>query len=474
MLNSNKQPQKKATSLKLDKQLSYNEVIEYLESKWSVAPDKTLKRFKAIDTALGQISKVTPSILVTGTNGKSLTTDFAAKLLKEEGLNVGTLSSPHILTYNERISINNEILSNKKFTDIANLIINTIEQAQINASSAEILTAMALQSFVEAKVDVAVLETWELGAWDPVTLCSPKVVAITRVTSDTLVADSPEFVEFVKQIANIATKDNFVISADQSKLNLQTIQAEILKNGAKWAMPIRKLAVLPYPFEQLHGRCAALAERAVQIFIENFITNNAIVVSTSLLIHPKGQRGRPSLEAKRQSELNPRRTIEQFWKECLTTIPGRFQILDKEKPTILLDTANNVDALTNTLLGARLINYQKNFKGLTLIIGCENGEIHRPEFLKQLRYFFKKVSGQVIFCPIKKSKDNHNSDEKWNIEAITNDVKNIKVKAQSTKSFSEAFELAKKSVDERYGMIMITGSKNIVSEYWNTKGIKKL
>lgn len=474
MLNSNKQPQKKINDLKLVKQLSYNEIIEYLDARWSIETDKTLKRFKAIDLALGQIAKVTPSILVTGTNGKSLTADFATKLLREEGLNVGTLTSPHILNYNERIAINNEILSNKKFSDIANLVINTIEQAQINASSSEILTAMAISAFVETGVDVAVLETHELGSWDPTTLCNPKIVAITRVTSDKLTADSPEFIEFVDQIGNIASKDTFVISADQSKLNLQTIQAQALKNGAKWAMPIRKLAALPYPFEQLHGRCAALAERTVQIFVENFITNNAIIVSKSLLIRPKGQRGRPSLAAKRQSELNPRRTIDQFWKECTTSLPGRFQILEKEKPSILLDTASNIDALTNTLLGVRLINYKKNLKGLTLIIGCDNNEIHHPEFLKQLRYFFKKVSGQVIFCPVKGTKDNSGSKEKFDIEGLTNDVKNIKVKAQSANDFIEAFDLAKKSVDERYGMIIITGSKNIVSEYWSNKGIKKL
>lgn len=474
MLTINKQPQKKSDSLKLEKILTYTEVIEYLDSKWTVTPDKSLKRFKAINLALNLISKTTPSILIAGINGKSLTADFTTKLLKEEGLSVGTLSSPHILTYNERISVNNEVLSNKKFTDIANIVINAIEQAEINASSTEILTAMALQSFQEAAVDVMVLEVHEPGSWDPTTLCNPKVVAITRITATDSNPEKPEFIDLVNQISNIAHKDSFVISADQSKLNLQLIKSKALENGAKWAMPIRKLAALPYPFEQIHGRCAALAERTVQIFIKNFITNNATVVSNSLLVRPKGQRGRPSLEAKRQTELNPRRTIDQFWKECATSLPGRFQLLEKEKPSILLDTANNIDAITNTLLGIRLIHYQKPLKGIALIIGCENDELHNSEFLKQIRYLFKKTSGVVIFCPVKKPKDHNPNSTKWDVDAITNEVRNVKIKALSAKNFLEAFDLAKKSIDERYGTIVITGSKSIVSEYWSNKGIKKL
>lgn len=473
MINNTQQSIKKS-ALKLSQPLGYSEVIEYLDNKWSTPLDKTLKRFKAIDKALGNVAKTIPSILVAGSNGKSLTAYFTAKLLKEEGLNVGVLSSPHILTYNERIVVDGEAINNKKFTEVGNAVINTIEQEKIDANSAEILTAMALLAFKDSKTDVAVLEVQQPDRHDPVTICNTKVVAITRVTSDQINTEDPKFNDLVKNLADLAVNNSIMISADQSKINLQAIQEKALENGAQWAMPIRKLAALPYPFEQLHGRCAALAERASQLYIENFANKNTAIATNSLLIKPKGQRGRPSLETKRSLELNPHRTVEQFWKECeITALPGRFQLLDKEKPSILLDNADNIDAFANTLLGIRLLHYQKPLKGLTIIIGCENGNIHTPEFLRQIRYFFKKTSGQIIFCPIKNSKDAENATKKWDVEAITNDIKNVKVKAHSVKNFSEAFDLAKKSVDERYGLIVITGSKSIVAEYWNNKGIKK-
>ena len=157
-------------------------------------------------------------------------------------------------------------------------------------------------------------------------------------------------------------------------------------------------------------------------------------------------------------------------------MPGRFQLLEKEKPSILLDTADNIDAFGSTLLGIRLLHYKKPIKGLIIIIGCENNSIHTTEFLRQIRYFFKKTSGQVIFCPVKDQPDvlsNTDNKNKWNVDAITNDIKNVKVKAQAAKSFSEAFENAKKTVDDRHGLIVITGSKSIVTEFWNYKNNKK-
>ncbi len=471
MIDTNKQSAKLA-GLGLAKHRSYNEVIEFLDSRWSVPVDKSLERIKKLDSALKSPSKLN-TIFVSGTNGKSLTINFISQLLKEDGLSVGSLYSPHILTYNERISLDNETISNKLFTEIANEVINTAESLDIKAHASEILTMLALVYFKKNNADVAVLEVNNNSSWDPVNICLPKVLAITRVTSITGEESNDEVKEKIKQIAEISKPECWVISADQSKINLQIIEEQVISKGANWAMPIRKLVTLSYPFEQLHGRCAALAERCAQIFVEKFLNDDATVVSDSLLVRPKGQRGRPTLEIKRQSELNPRRTLEHFWKEVVNTLPGRFQLLDKEKPTLLLDSANNVDALSNVLLGIRLLHYQRSLKGLTIIIGCEDDSLQNPEFLKLIRYFFKKTSGQVIFCPVEKSIYNKASNA-FNLEKLTNDVKNVKVKAKSAKNFSDAFESAKQSVDERHGLVVITGSESIVNEYWNYKGIKKI
>jgi dihydrofolate synthase/folylpolyglutamate synthase len=457
-------------------QKSYSEVIEFLDANWALPrTDKELKAIKALDKAMGNPSKALPTILIGGTNGKGLTINFASCLLKEEGLKVGAFYSPHVLTYNERFALDNETISNKAFTELANEVIGTAQENNIKADTLDILCVMAFVHFKNNNADVAILEMSDGTAYEPLSICAPGIVAITRITDDsTKPLDQAATLHSIKELLLASVKPKtFVISADQSKTNLQNILEETKRLGGTWSMPIRKLAALNYPFEQLHGRCAALAERISHIFIDNFGQKEGVVIDNSLLAKQRGQRGRPTLEAKRQAELHPKKTIDQFWKETATTLPAHFQILDKEKPTILLDNASNVDAIENLLLGIRLLHYQRPLKGLTFIFGCDKNRINTEEFTRLLRYFSKKNSANIIFCPIENNVPGV-ATESWDVEQITNDVKSLKIKARSASSFEEAFDAAKKSVDERHGLVVITGSQSIVSQYWHHKGIKKL
>lgn len=453
----------------VSKQRSYSEVVEFLDAHWKTnVADKSLRCIKKLDQAFGGISKKVNAIFVAGTNGKSLTANFTSQLLKEEGLTVGTLYAPHLLTYNERFAINHESIANKTFTDVANEVINTAQTLELQANTADLLTMMGLLYFTNNNVDAAILEVSK-GSADPVTICIPKITAITRVN-----ADKPEDVPtIIDDLLRLVKKDTHVVSADQSKLNLQIMHKKAVEKGGVWGMPIRKLVALTYPFEQLHGRCAALAERIVFVYMNTFVKKGSTIVNQSLLMKQKGQRGRPTLEAKRQQELNPKRTVEHFWKETVSTLPGRFQLLDKEKPTVLLDIASTLDAFDNVLLGIRLLHYQRPLKGLTLVLGSNNAELDLTEFLKRLRYFFKKTSGQVVVCPVQ-PKPGHKDVTSWNVEKVTNDIKSMKIKATCKKTFKEAFEMAAKTVDERHGLVVVVGSPSLITEYWNYKGIKKL
>lgn len=455
-------------ALALGKQRSYAEVVDFLNSHWNVpTKEKTLERMKKIDALFGSPSQKITSILIEGTNGKSLTAHYATKLFQEEGFTVGTYYSPHILTYNERFSLNNENISNKTFTEYANEIINTLETHAIVASSQEILTQLAFNYFHTHNVDVVLLESLCRGSSDPVSLCKPSIVAITRITADDVDDQGYASDTVINQYLETVSSNVHVLSADQNKANLKKMELTAKDRGAHWGMPVRKLVPFPYPFEQLHGRCGALAERIVATYINACLPSQTDVTEDSLVAKKQGQRGRPTLEAKRASELNPKKTIEQFWKETSHSLSGRFQLLEKEKPTILLDNANNIDSLENVLLGIRLLHYNRTLKGLTIILGCESSLVEHPTFLKTIRYFFKKTSGNIIVCPT-------NEYTSWDVEKTAEAMRSLKIKARSATSFKEAFELAKKTINERHGLIAITGSTDVVREYWNNKGIKKL
>ena len=88
------------------------------------------------------------------------------------------------MTYNERFTLNNESISNKEFTEIANEVINKTESININPNTYEILTIMSLLYFKKNNVDVALLEVSEGGLYNATNICSPKISAITRANPD--------------------------------------------------------------------------------------------------------------------------------------------------------------------------------------------------------------------------------------------------------------------------------------------------
>ena len=146
------------------KQYNYTELIEYLDSHWvEELKDTTLSCMQHLDKAFGLVSKKVRSIFITGSNGKSLTAYFTAHLLKQEGLKVGIFSSPHILTYNERLMINDEAINNKVFTDLGNEVVNMAATLGLTPYAQDILTMMALLYFERNNIDVALLEVTEFS-----------------------------------------------------------------------------------------------------------------------------------------------------------------------------------------------------------------------------------------------------------------------------------------------------------------------
>jgi dihydrofolate synthase/folylpolyglutamate synthase len=453
---------------------SYQEIVQYLNEHWLTPQSKSLVRVKELDAVLGSPSKKVSALLVAGTNGKSITIGLAAKLLREEGLKVGTFTSPHILTYNERFATNLEIVGNADFTDIGNKVINAAESLDVECHSYELLTLMALLYFADQKVDVALLEVNEGGVVNPVNICQALVATITRVTPHDATIQDKDLTSTIDDIMGIVKKGTWIVSGDQSKAHLELMQKRTSEHGGHWAMPIRKLAPLAYPYEQLHGRCAALAERISHMFIEHYYNKDATIMNDSLLSKKQVKRGRPTLEDKRKAELKPQKSVEQFWKHEKNELPGRFEMVAKEQPSILLDTSSNLDSFSNLLLGVRLLHYNQPHKGFALVMAASEKTMHNEEFLKQVRYFFKKTSGQVFICPIEVPLPGLHEEATWNPEKVANDIKSMKVKARAFGSFKEAFEAAKQSVDEKQGLVCITGSHSVVAAYWRYRGITKL
>ncbi len=433
---------------------NYSDIIKYLDTHWSSPSPEIII---TIDKLLGNISNSISSIIISGTSGKSTTIHYLTKLLHAEGLKVGSFSSPHFTQYNERLSINNQLISDETFVQLANTVLDLVDTHNLIASSKDILTAISLLYFKQEKVDVALFEYEEYKQAKAIILGTPSIVGITRI-----VTDSQNQTNLItNNILEHVTTNTHVIAADQSKILLQEIHSKVNAKKGTWIMPIRKVAPLPYPFEQLHGRCAALAERIAQTYIEYYFTNHN---TNSLLKAPKKQQGRPNLKIKQLPSTN-QSSMEEFWQTVDTTILSNFQIVRNKKSTILLDNAYNIDALQNLLLGIRLLNYKRPFKNIYFIFGCHDQQFNNNEFIKVMRYFLKKISGKLALYSTATT-IGEQSGNTWDTEKIALHIKSAKTSVATSDSFKQAYDLFIKQLHDPQDLLVITGSQTVISEYW--------
>lgn len=121
---------------------------------------------------------------VAGTNGKGSTCAFAESLLRQSGLRTGLFTSPHLISFCERIRINGEPIAEEFAAPRIVAIKKRIEDWDAQPTFFEITTALALQSFVEKEVDVVVMEVGLGGRLDSTNAITPTVCGVTPIALD--------------------------------------------------------------------------------------------------------------------------------------------------------------------------------------------------------------------------------------------------------------------------------------------------
>jgi dihydrofolate synthase/folylpolyglutamate synthase len=147
---------------------------------------------RAIDLGLGRVGTVARTlgverpayrvITVGGTNGKGSTVATLEALLLALGLRVGSLTSPHLLRYNERIRVAGREATDAELIDV----FERIEAARGSTTLTffEYNTLAALLLFADLKVEVAVLEVGLGGRLDAVNLVDADVSVLCSVGFD--------------------------------------------------------------------------------------------------------------------------------------------------------------------------------------------------------------------------------------------------------------------------------------------------
>lgn len=120
------------------------------------------------------------SIHVAGTNGKGSTSSMLAAVFTAAGYKTGLYTSPHLVSFTERIRINGKPIPHREVVRLTNLVKRQVKKQQ--ATYFETVTAIAFKYFCDSNVDIAIVETGLGGRLDATNVLRPIVSVITNVS----------------------------------------------------------------------------------------------------------------------------------------------------------------------------------------------------------------------------------------------------------------------------------------------------
>ena len=123
-------------------------------------------------------------IHVAGTNGKGSVCAMIDSICRAQGYRTGLFTSPHLVTFRERVRVNGEMISENAVANGLTAIRNVVADWDPHPTFFEVTTALALEYFSEAKIDVAILETGIGGRLDATNAVQSDVSVITPIDFD--------------------------------------------------------------------------------------------------------------------------------------------------------------------------------------------------------------------------------------------------------------------------------------------------
>lgn len=144
-----------------------------------------LDRIKELLGHLGNPHCQVPIIHVTGTNGKGSVCAYLSSILTAAGYRVGRYTSPHLVSWTERICLNEHPIPETVLVELLQRINQIVTDWTDKPTQFEMITAAAWLYFAEVRVDLAVVEVGLGGRLDATNVCDrPLATVITSIAKD--------------------------------------------------------------------------------------------------------------------------------------------------------------------------------------------------------------------------------------------------------------------------------------------------
>lgn len=300
---------------------TYEEVIRQIENTHRFGNLPGVEVMEHVLKQLAGINGKLPFVHIAGTNGKGSVCAFMTEIFRKSGLKAGAFISPHVVVFEERISVNGQVISREDVARLGNKLLDT--DFGVNLTMFDYCLAMALMYFTEQDCDIMVIETGLGGRLDSTNAIGlPLATVITKIGYDHVAILGDKLEDIAREKAGIIKTGSHVFSeqqeeeaeavirdaADKCQVQLTFVTKEEIEAASKYNLSL--LGV--HQWEN-----AAVAKLAAEYVLEKFI--NAAVTDGNKL-----KKNEPEII----SALR-----ETVWQ-------GRMEILS-QKPFFMVDGAHN-------------------------------------------------------------------------------------------------------------------------------------
>ncbi|WP_436857776.1 bifunctional folylpolyglutamate synthase/dihydrofolate synthase [Mammaliicoccus sciuri] len=324
--------------------MNYLDSLHWIHERTKFGIKPGVKRMKWMLDKLGNPEEKIQAVHVVGTNGKGSTVSYLREALVANNYEIGTFTSPFIVTFNERISINGTPITDDELVELVQIVKPISERLESEtelgpATEFEIITLMMFVYFGTVHpVDFVIIEAG-LGALnDSTNVFQPIMTVLTSIGLDHTNILGDTYMDIAREKAGVIKPSVPLVYAIKPKDALHFVREVVEKNYNKGLELDRDFHVLSDDTEFTY-RYGSYELENIQLKMigQHQHENAALAITTLIEMYQRGM-----------IQLNFNTMIEAIEH---TTWSGRIEKV-QEEPLILIDGAHNkesIDALVDTL-----------------------------------------------------------------------------------------------------------------------------
>lgn len=350
--------------------INYKQAIEYIYDLNKYGVKLGLKNITYLLSLFDNPHLKTNVIHIAGTNGKGSTAAFISSILKSANYKVGLYTSPHLVSFQERIRINEKYILQEEICHLLERMIPAVKKVEStegyqHPTFFEVITAMAFIYFYENKVDFAVMEVGLGGRLDATNVSQPVVSVISHIDYDHMDRLGNTLSEIAREKGAIIKNNTPIISAQQYEEPDKVIETISRKKNAQLYKVGRDIKAI---INNTDWKGNTFNYSGIKKDINNInipLIGDYQVENASLAI------GVAEVLAMKGCPIDNYHIINGLEE---TRWPGRFDIVN-ENPIIILDGGHNPNGVKQFILNLKKL--LKSNKRIIAILGIFSDKNYR-------------------------------------------------------------------------------------------------